>query len=127
MRLHYAETLTQQREWFLALHAEAMELYDERFPGLWESCLAVSEMAFRHQGMMVFQLQVRSAKMRSRSRVPISEPKGRGHGRMNLAGANAMPSRRSPIPVLRNERRAAIDCRWKLPSGTGIENAPGSA
>ena len=36
----------------------AIELYDERFARLWEFYLAGSEMAFRHQGMMVFQMQI---------------------------------------------------------------------
>jgi len=58
LRLHYAETLRHWRERFVARWAEAVDLYDERFARLWEFYLTVSEMAFRHQGMMVFQMQI---------------------------------------------------------------------
>ena len=33
-------------------------LYDARFVRMWEFYLAASEMAFRREGMMVFQLQL---------------------------------------------------------------------
>ena len=33
-------------------------MYDERFCRMWELYLAGSEMSFRHQNMMVFQLQL---------------------------------------------------------------------
>lgn len=58
LRLHYADTLRHWRERFVARRAEVIELYDERFVRLWEFYLAASEMAFRHQGMMVFQMQI---------------------------------------------------------------------
>ncbi|RST85461.1 class I SAM-dependent methyltransferase [Aquibium carbonis] len=58
LRLHYAETLRHWRERFLAERAAAAQLYDERFVRLWEFYLGVSEMAFRHQGLMVFQMQI---------------------------------------------------------------------
>jgi len=58
VRLHYAETLKAWRERFLA-HREAVErLYDARFVRMWEFYLAASEMAFREQAMMVFQVQL---------------------------------------------------------------------
>jgi cyclopropane-fatty-acyl-phospholipid synthase len=58
LRLHYAETLKAWRERFLA-HREAVErLYDVRFVRMWEFYLAASEMAFREQAMMVFQVQL---------------------------------------------------------------------
>jgi cyclopropane-fatty-acyl-phospholipid synthase len=58
LRLHYAETLKAWRERFIA-HREAVErLYDSRFVRMWEFYLAASEMAFREQAMMVFQLQL---------------------------------------------------------------------
>jgi cyclopropane-fatty-acyl-phospholipid synthase len=58
LRLHYAETLKAWRERFLA-HREAVErLYDARFVRMWEFYLAASEMAFREQAMMVFQIQL---------------------------------------------------------------------
>ena len=58
LRLHYAETLKAWRERFMARREEAVQLYDERFARMWEFYLAVSEMAFRKQGMMNFQLQL---------------------------------------------------------------------
>lgn len=58
LRLHYAETLKAWRERFLAHREEVERLYDERFVRMFEFYLASSEMAFRHQGMMVFQVQL---------------------------------------------------------------------
>ncbi len=58
LRLHYADTLKAWRERFIAHRAEAEEVYDARFVRMWEFYLAASEMAFRTQGMMVFQLQL---------------------------------------------------------------------
>jgi cyclopropane-fatty-acyl-phospholipid synthase len=58
LRLHYAETLKAWRERFLARREEAERLYDARFCRMWEFYLAACEMAFRHQGMMVFQIQL---------------------------------------------------------------------
>jgi cyclopropane-fatty-acyl-phospholipid synthase len=58
LRLHYAETLKAWRQRFLA-HREAVErIYDRRFVRMWEFYLAASEMAFREQGLMVFQMQL---------------------------------------------------------------------
>jgi len=58
LRLHYAETLKAWRERFLARREEAERLYDERIVRMWEFYLAASEMAFRQQAMMVFQIQM---------------------------------------------------------------------
>ncbi|MFN3351183.1 class I SAM-dependent methyltransferase [Pseudorhodoplanes sp.] len=58
LRLHYAETLKAWRERFLAHAEEARRLYDDRFVRMWEFYLVASEMAFRHQGLMVFQIQL---------------------------------------------------------------------
>jgi cyclopropane-fatty-acyl-phospholipid synthase len=58
LRLHYAETLKRWRERFLARREEVERLYDERFVRMWEFYLAASEMAFREQAMMVFQMQL---------------------------------------------------------------------
>jgi cyclopropane-fatty-acyl-phospholipid synthase len=57
LRLHYAETLKAWRERFLAHRDEVAVLYDDRFCRMWEFYLAISEMAFRHQGLMVLQIQ----------------------------------------------------------------------
>jgi len=58
LRLHYAETLKAWRERFLTLRKEAVRLYDERFARMWEFYLACSEMAFRQQNLMNFQIQL---------------------------------------------------------------------
>src|SRR3954464_10477195 len=58
LRLHYAETLKAWRERFMARREEAVQLYDERFARMWEFYLACSEMSFRKQNMMNFQLQL---------------------------------------------------------------------
>src|SRR5256885_1524818 len=58
LRLHYAETLKAWRERFLAHRSAIEEFYDARFVRMWEFYLAASEMAFREQAMMVFQLQL---------------------------------------------------------------------
>jgi cyclopropane-fatty-acyl-phospholipid synthase len=58
LRLHYAHTLQAWRERFDAHREEAERLYDERFVRMWEFYLAASEMAFRRQNMMVFQIQL---------------------------------------------------------------------
>ncbi len=58
LRLHYAETLKAWRERFMAHLEEVERIYDKRFVRMWEFYLACSEMAFREQNMMVFQIQL---------------------------------------------------------------------
>jgi cyclopropane-fatty-acyl-phospholipid synthase len=58
LRLHYAETLKAWRERFMARRDEAVQLYDERFALMWEFYLASSEMSFRKQNTMNFQIQL---------------------------------------------------------------------
>jgi cyclopropane-fatty-acyl-phospholipid synthase len=58
LRLHYAETLKAWRERFLAHREEVERIYDQRFERMWEFYLASSEMSFREQNMMVFQIQI---------------------------------------------------------------------
>jgi cyclopropane-fatty-acyl-phospholipid synthase len=58
LRLHYAETLKHWRARFLAHRDDLEQIYDERFIRMWEFYLAASEMSFREQNMMVFQLQL---------------------------------------------------------------------
>ncbi len=58
LRLHYAETLKAWRERFLAHREDVEKLYDAQFLRMWEFYLAASEMAFRKQNMMVFQIQM---------------------------------------------------------------------
>jgi cyclopropane-fatty-acyl-phospholipid synthase len=68
LRLHYAETLKAWRERFEANRAEIERLYDARFCRMWEFYLAISELAFRHRGHFVFQLQL----ARTLDAVPIT-------------------------------------------------------
>jgi hypothetical protein len=42
----------------MAQRVEAVQLYDERFAGMWEFYLAASEMSFRKQNLMNFQIQL---------------------------------------------------------------------
>ena len=58
LRLHYAETLRMWRERFLSNWDRVARLYDERFCRMWEFYLAASEAAFRHQDLVVFQIQM---------------------------------------------------------------------
>ncbi|MCA8932317.1 MAG: class I SAM-dependent methyltransferase [Rhodospirillaceae bacterium] len=58
LRLHYAMTLEDWYERFQANRAAVAELYDERFCRMWEMYLAGCEMGFRHQDLMVFQMQL---------------------------------------------------------------------
>lgn len=58
LRLHYAETLKIWRERFHAHRAEVLEMFDERLFRMFDFYLAGSEMSFRHDGMMVFQIQL---------------------------------------------------------------------
>ena len=58
LRLHYAETLKNWRDRFLAHRDDVLRLYDQRFLRMWEFYLAASEMTFREQGMMVMQFQL---------------------------------------------------------------------
>ncbi len=58
LRLHYAETLKAWYERFQANRVRIAKIYDERFCRMWEFYLAGSEAAFRHQGHMVFQMQL---------------------------------------------------------------------
>ena len=58
LRLHYAETLRVWRARFMAQRREIADIYDDRFCRMWEFYLAVSEIAFRWLGYMIFQLQL---------------------------------------------------------------------
>jgi cyclopropane-fatty-acyl-phospholipid synthase len=58
LRLHYAETLRIWRERFTAQWDEIANEYDARFCRMFEFYFAVSEIAFRYGGHMVFQIQL---------------------------------------------------------------------
>ena len=57
LRLHYAETLRHWRRRFAANRDTIASLYDERFCRMFEFYLAGSELSFRRENMMVFQMQ----------------------------------------------------------------------
>lgn len=58
MRLHYAETIKAWRERFDENRSIVELIYDERFRRMWEFYLAMSEVAFRRGGFVVFQIQL---------------------------------------------------------------------
>jgi cyclopropane-fatty-acyl-phospholipid synthase len=58
LRLHYAMTLRHWRHRFRANWTTAVARFDERFCRMWEFYLAICEVGFRHQNLMVFQLQL---------------------------------------------------------------------
>jgi cyclopropane-fatty-acyl-phospholipid synthase len=60
LRLHYAYTLKEWRERFMANRQRAAELFDERFVRMWEYYLATSEISFRYLDNMNFQIQLTS-------------------------------------------------------------------
>lgn len=88
LRLHYAETLRAWRERFLAHRETVEQLYDARFVRMWEFYLAASEMAFREQAMMVFQLQL----TKRQDVVPIT----RDYIARETARLRTLEDRRSP-------------------------------
>jgi len=94
LRLHYAETLKAWRERFMARREEAVQLYDERFARMWEFYLACSEMSFRKQNTMNFQIQLtrrQGVVPMTRDYIPREEARLRGiergqRPRLHLAG-----------------------------------------
>jgi cyclopropane-fatty-acyl-phospholipid synthase len=91
LRLHYAETLKAWRQRFLARREEMAALYNERFCRMWEFYLAASEMAFRHQGMMVFQIQL----AKRQGTVPLTRDYiGQAEERLRSAERRAKPMMR---------------------------------
>ena len=61
LRLHYAETLRAWRDRFERNRDRLRRIYDERFCRMWEMYLISSEVAFRRQDYMVFQMQLSKA------------------------------------------------------------------
>jgi len=68
LRLHYAETLRHWRRRFAANRDTIASLYDERFCRMFEFYLAGSEIAFRREGHIVFQIQL----TRDQTAVPLT-------------------------------------------------------
>jgi cyclopropane-fatty-acyl-phospholipid synthase len=58
LRLHYAKTLVEWQKRFHANRAQIAKIYDERFCRMWEFYLAGAEMAFRHDGQAIYQIQI---------------------------------------------------------------------
>ncbi|WP_454887870.1 class I SAM-dependent methyltransferase [Sphingomonas oryzagri] len=58
LRLHYSHTLRNWRERVEAKRARIEAMYDQRFFRMWSFYLASFEMAFRFNGLMVFQMQI---------------------------------------------------------------------
>jgi cyclopropane-fatty-acyl-phospholipid synthase len=58
LRLHYAKTLSHWRRRFAANRDAIAALYDERFCRMFEFYLAGSELAFRMNDHMNFQIQL---------------------------------------------------------------------
>ena len=60
LRLHYAETLRQWRQRFLANREQIKQMagYDDRFCRMWDFYFAGCEVAFRYMNQMVFQIQI---------------------------------------------------------------------
>ena len=67
LRLHYAYTTSVWYDRVTAARAQIVALYDERFFRMWQYYLAGAISAFRHDGHLVFQLQL----TRRRDAVPI--------------------------------------------------------
>lgn len=68
LRLHYADTLREWRRRFVARRDEVERIYDQRFFRMWEFYLAASEVGFRYDNLMVFQMQL----ARRRDAVPLT-------------------------------------------------------
>jgi len=91
LRLHYAETLKHWRERFLAHRADVERIYDKKFVRMWEFYLACSEMAFREQALMVFQIQL----TKRQDIVPMTRDYiGREENRLRAAEAGRHPQLR---------------------------------
>ena len=56
--LHYARTLLEWRNRFMANRKRAQLMYDERFCRMWEFYLASSEASFRFHDLVIFQIQL---------------------------------------------------------------------
>ncbi len=68
LRLHYAETIRHWRRRFAANRDAIAALYDERFCRMFEFYLAGSELAFRRQTHVNFQIQI----VRDKTTLPLA-------------------------------------------------------
>ena len=99
LRLHYAETLRHWRRRFAANRDAIAALYDERFCRMFEFYLAGSELSFRRENMIVFQIQL----ARDQAAVPLTrhyiiETERRIAQGVAVAPVPAHALRRSPSP-----------------------------
>jgi cyclopropane-fatty-acyl-phospholipid synthase len=62
LRLHYAKTLHEWRKRFMKNWDKVATLYDEQFCRMWELYLTSCEMGFRHDGIVVYQIQLAKKK-----------------------------------------------------------------
>ncbi|MFX0540692.1 class I SAM-dependent methyltransferase [Roseovarius sp. S4756] len=74
-RLHYAETLRHWYDRFMRNLDKARALYDERFCRMWRFYLLASELTFRLNRQVVFQMQL----ARAQEAVPLSRDYLYGH------------------------------------------------
>jgi cyclopropane-fatty-acyl-phospholipid synthase len=87
--LHYAYTLRDWRERFVARRAEAVALYDERFFRMWEFYLAGSEIGFRWDELFIMQIQI--------SKNQYSTPDSRDYIAANEAKLKEFEATRPPL------------------------------
>jgi cyclopropane-fatty-acyl-phospholipid synthase len=92
LRLHYAMTLRHWRQRFRAAWHTAAERYGERFCRRWEFYLAGSEIGFRYENLMVFQLQL----TRDQRALPLTRDyMGEAERELGLRDAGRQPARRA--------------------------------
>ena len=89
LRLHYAETLRAWRRRFEQNRDRIRALYDERFCRMWEIYLVGSELAFRRDFSLVFQMQM----AKSVSTVPLTRDYMVDWERAHSARAQEAPGR----------------------------------
>jgi cyclopropane-fatty-acyl-phospholipid synthase len=90
LRLHYAKTLAEWRRRFNMQRVEIAKIYDERFCRMWEFYLAGSEMAFRHDNEVVFQIQL----VKRQETLPLTRDYMVDRERtMHFAGSGSRPIR----------------------------------
>ena len=89
------------RERFLAHREEVERIYDQRFVRMWEFYLAASEMAFREQDMMVFQIQL----TKRQGVVPMTRDY------ISARGSAPARARRQAAPAAAARRRIARSSR----------------
>ena len=85
LRLHYARTIAHWRRRFASNRDLIAALYDERFCRMFELYLAGSEIAFRRQGYMNFQIQL----SRAVDALPTTRDYMTDMERLRIAGARA--------------------------------------